>query len=231
MSLYFHPLSGPSASLPDPQTALDDGLLAFGGDLLPETLVKAYRKGVFPWYGEDEVIKWYCPKRRFVLIPGEEKVSRSMNKILKSNAFRVTIDRCFDEVINSCRTIDRKGQADTWITGPLQESFIQLHKEDYAHSVEVWQDERLVGGLYGLAIGKAFFGESMFSSVSNASKAGFLLLAKWLNSEGFHFIDCQIYTEYLASLGAKFVSGKTFESMLEVACNEPPVSTWQRRLL
>lgn len=188
---------------PDPALAEEDGLLAVGGDLSTERLLLAYQQGIFPWYSEDEPILWFSPHERFVLYPAELKISKSMKRVLKSGEFTVTADQCFGEVITACSKIAREGQDGTWITTDMQRAYIKLHRQGYAHSVEVWQQDKLVGGLYGVRAGKVFCGESMFSLVSNASKTALVHLCR---SGLYNLIDCQVYTGHLASMGARMIS-------------------------
>ena len=197
---------------PDPSLAEEDGLLAVGGDLSTNRLLLAYQHGIFPWYNDDTPILWYSPHERFVLFPDKLKISKSMRQILRSNRFRVTYDQNFAEVINACSTVDRKGQGGTWITPDMKEAYIRLHREGHAHSVEVWQDAELVGGLYGVQVGDVFCGESMFSKVSNASKVALISL---LNTNNYKLIDCQLYTEHLESMGAKMISREEYLAMLQ----------------
>jgi leucyl/phenylalanyl-tRNA--protein transferase len=186
-----------------------DGLLAVGGDLSTERLLMAYRSGIFPWY-EGEHILWWCPDPRFILFPDELKVSKSMKVLLKRQAFEFTINRAFTEVINSCKTIPRKEQDGTWITDEVKKAYTRLHQLGFAHSAEVWQDGLLVGGLYGVRLGRIFFGESMFSKTSNASKYAFISYIEHLKTEGVQLVDCQVYTEHLESLGAKMIPRQIF---------------------
>ena len=191
-----------------------DGLLAVGGDLSTERLLLAYRNGIFPWY-EGNHILWWCPDPRFVLSPAKLKVSKSMNQLIKKNTFTFTINKAFAEVINNCKSIPRRGQDGTWITDEIKEAYIRLHHEGYAHSAEVWSDNKLAGGLYGVRLGDVFFGESMFSKVSNASKYAFICYVRQLQKENVQLIDCQVYTEHLESLGAGMLSRGTFIQMLK----------------
>lgn len=187
-----------------------DGLLAVGADLSPERLHLAYRSGIFPWYNEDEPILWWSPNPRMVLYPDELKVSKSMKQVLRSGKFTVSFDTAFEHVINYCASICRNGQRDTWIVPEVKAAYIKMHQLGYAHSVEVWQNEELVGGLYGVAIGRVFSGESMFSLEANASKTGFITLVQWLQGRGFRFIDCQVHTPHLESLGAREIPRERF---------------------
>jgi leucyl/phenylalanyl-tRNA---protein transferase len=198
---------------PPPHLSEPDGLLAIGGDLSKERLLLAYRSGIFPWY-EGEYILWWSPDPRFVLFPDELKVSKSMKALLRRNVFRFTINAAFDQVISNCQSIRRKEQAGTWITNDVLDAFNALHKEGYAHSAEVWLNNELVGGLYGVRMGNAFFGESMFSRISNASKYAFICYINQLVQEGVELIDCQVYTEHLESLGARMIAREDFLRLL-----------------
>src|ERR1700749_4824057 len=196
----------------------EDGLLAVGGDLSPERLLLAYRNGIFPWYNEDEPICWWSPDPRFVLYPDKLKVSKSMQTVLNNGTFRFTINRSFEEVIKNCKSVTRKDQDGTWISPEVQEAYTNLHKLGYAHSAEAWLNGELVGGLYGIRLGKIFFGESMFSKASNASKFAFINYVKQLQKEAVQLIDCQIYTEHLKSLGATMIERVKFISLLNTYC-------------
>lgn len=192
-------------NFPDPEIYQpESGLLAVGGDLSPERLKLAYEIGLFPWFNEGEEILWWCPDPRFVLFPENIKISKSMSKILKRNEFQFTENKCFREVMTRCMQKKRAGQDGTWISTELIDSFVKLHIEGIAKSFEVWQNEKLVGGFYGILMGKVFCGESMFSEVSNASKAGFINFVK-NNGYNLELIDCQIYSEHLESLGAEMI--------------------------
>ena len=197
---------------PSYESTTDGGIIALGGDLTEERLMYAYKNGIFPWYSEGEPIVWYCPHKRMVLFPDDIKVSKSMQKISKKNKFRITENQAFKEVIYNCKNIDRNDGYGTWITGEMEQAYINLHKKGVAKSIEIWLDNQLVGGLYGLEINSIFCGESMFSKVSNASKLAFIYLAK--NKE-YTLIDCQIYNEHLASLGAKEVDRDAFLKILK----------------
>lgn len=191
------------------------GIVAIGGEISVDRLLEAYGKGIFPWYSEDSSILWWSPDPRFVLFTNNLHVSKSMKKVLKSGVFSVTYDTCFEEVIRYCKTHNRKGQDGTWITDEMEMGYIDLHREGFAHSVEVWRDDKLVGGLYGVSLGRVFFGESMFALESNASKFGFITLVNRLKEKGFELIDCQDYTEHLASLGAQSIPRRNFEKILQ----------------
>ena len=202
---------------PPPALAEKDGLLAMGGDLSRDRILLAYSMGIFPWYSEGSPVLWWSPDPRLVLIPEELKISRSLSQVIKKGIFSVTMDTAFNRVIRNCAEINRKGQQGTWITEEMLGAYISLHSAGYAHSVESWQSGDLVGGLYGIALGKAFFGESMFAIKSNASKVAFVTLVQYLKKLNFSFIDCQVTTEHLKSLGAKEVSRKKFLQILKKA--------------
>jgi leucyl/phenylalanyl-tRNA--protein transferase len=197
---------------PDPSLAEEDGLLAVGGDLSTDRLLLAYHNGIFPWYNDDTPILWYSPHERFVLFPDELKISKSMKQVLKSGSFKVTFDQNFDDVINACSSVYRKDQHGTWITADMKEAYIRMHREGHAHSVEVWQEEKLVGGLYGVQVGEVFCGESMFSTVSNVSKVALISLCNTFN---YKLIDCQVHTEHLASMGARMISREEYLDILQ----------------
>ncbi|MBW8362563.1 MAG: leucyl/phenylalanyl-tRNA--protein transferase [Kaistella sp.] len=202
-------------SFPDPEsTVSESGLMAIGGDLSPERLLFAYEIGLFPWFNEGEKILWWCPDPRFVIHPGQLKVSKSMKKILRNKVFTFTENKCFRKVMENCRNAYRKDQDGTWISEELVESYTKLHEYGFAKSIEVWQGDELVGGFYGVQIGKVFCGESMFAKVSNASKAGFIqYILK--EKENVELIDCQIHSEHLESLGAKMISKKEYLKVLK----------------
>jgi len=196
---------------PNPSLAEEDGLLAVGGDLSTERLLLAYQNGIFPWYSDDDPILWYSPHERFVLYPPELKVSKSMRQVLRSNKFTVSTDTCFSDVVAACSSAKREGQDGTWITDDMMTAYAKLHREGYAHSVEVWLDGKLVGGLYGVHAGDVFCGESMFSLVSNASKTALI----WLCNTGkYKLIDCQVYTEHLESMGARMIPREDYIAVL-----------------
>ena len=200
---------------PDVEESTDEGIVAVGGDLSVERLILAYSKGIFPWYSSDRSpILWWSPDPRFVLFPENLIVSKSMRPYFNQNKFKVTWDQNFEDVIKNCQKIDREDQLGTWITSKMLAAYIQLHKKGYAHSVEVWLDNELVGGLYGISLGKVFFGESMFAKVSNASKFGFISLVNQLKQKGFLLIDCQQETKHLESLGANAIKRKDFIDIL-----------------
>jgi leucyl/phenylalanyl-tRNA--protein transferase len=198
---------------PPVEEAMEDGLLAIGGDLTRERLLLAYRQGIFPWF-EGDIPLWWSPDPRFVLFPHELKVSKSMQVLLRKNSFRFTINTAFEQVIHHCKSVNRRGQDGTWITDEVEQAYITLHREGYAHSAEVWQNGQLAGGLYGIRMGQLFFGESMFSLVSNASKYAFICYVQQLVREQVQLIDCQVYTAHLESLGARMISRNEFLRLL-----------------
>jgi leucyl/phenylalanyl-tRNA--protein transferase len=191
------------------------GLLAVGGDLSAERLMLAYRSGIFPWFEEGEPILWWSPKKRMVLYPNEIVVSKSMRNIINRNVFEVTFNQNFREVISNCQRIKREGQDGTWITDAMVEAYCKLYELGYAKSVEVWQDGHLVGGLYGIDLGTIFCGESMFSKVPNASKMGFIALAKNLKANHYQLLDCQLHNNHLESLGCREITRDAFMKVLQ----------------
>ena len=198
---------------PDPSSADKSGLLAVGGSLTNERLIEAYSKGVFPWYSEGDPVLWWSPDPRILLFPDDLHISRKMRGLLKKEAFKVTIDKQFESVIENCSAPRRDGEG-TWITADMKSSYMGLHHDGFAHSVEVWKGDDLAGGLYGICFGKMFFGESMFSKTSNSSKFGFIKLSQYLRNKEFLFIDCQIDSQHLRSLGAAPVSRHKFLRIL-----------------
>ena len=219
---YVPPLSKYStSSFPDPRYAPDEGLLAYGGDLSSHRLLFAYKKGIFPWYSKDDPILWWSPNPRLLLYPEKFIVRKSFRRVLRSGKFSVTFDKHFPEVITHCATIYREGQEASWIVPEIIEAYTRLHEEGFSHSVEVHSDGKLVGGLYGIAFGKAFFGESMFSLVSDASKVAFKALSDVLGSRGYDFIDCQMKTNHMERLGAEVVQRDIFLDALELAIEKP----------
>lgn len=203
---------------PPVHLSMPDGLLAIGGDLSPARLLLAYRNGIFPWY-EEEPILWWSPDPRLVLFPGELRISKSVRPMLKKNVFEFTINKDFSGVISACRQKARPGQDSTWITTEVQAAYIKMHELGHAHSAEVWQDGKLAGGLYGIKMGKVFFGESMFSHVSNASRYAFIRYVQQLQSEGIELIDCQVQTDYLESMGARMMPRSMFIQLLQTFIN------------
>lgn len=204
-----------------------NGLLAAGGDLSSTRLKNAYRAGIFPWYSEGEPILWWSPDPRCVLFPSRLRISGSMKKRLKQNDFRITIDQQFESVIEACSSVRRESQG-TWINEEMKSAYIRLHQEGIAHSVECLIDNRLVGGLYGISLGKCFFGESMFSRVSNSSKLAFIALVRHLGQRGVELIDCQVTNDHLISLGAEEIPRSDFARLLEPLVKQPlPAGLWQ----
>lgn len=203
-----------------------NGLLAAGGDLSPERLQAAYRHGCFPWYQDGQPLLWWSPDPRTVLYPEELHISRSLRKTMRHGNFQVTFDRAFTEVIQACAA-PRSYADGTWITTPMQDAYISLHKLGLAHSVEVWRDGLLVGGLYGLSMGQLFFGESMFSRTTDASKVGFVALVERLRDWGFKLIDCQMPTQHLESFGARGISRQTFADALAMYLDVPSSAQWE----
>jgi leucyl/phenylalanyl-tRNA---protein transferase len=201
-------------SFPPVTMADEDGLLAIGGDLSTERLLLAYKNGIFPWYGEDEPICWWSPDPRFVLFPAELKVSKSMQKVLRERTFHFTVNQAFEEVIRNCSKVPRKEQGGTWINETIVNAYTKLHQHGIAHSAEAWAGKELVGGLYGVRLGNIFFGESMFSTKTNASKFAFINFVKQLQKENIAVIDCQVYTQHLESLGAQMIERDKFISLL-----------------
>jgi leucyl/phenylalanyl-tRNA--protein transferase len=199
---------------PPPEMADEDGLLAIGGDLSRTRLLHAYRNGIFPWY-ENKYILWWCPDPRFVIFPAELKISSSMKQLLKKQAFEFSVNTDFNSVISQCKTISRRGQNGTWITEEMRNAYNDLHREGYAHSAEVRLNGDLMGGLYGVRLGKMFYGESMFSLYNNASKYAFIKYVELLKSEGVELIDCQVYTSHLESLGARMIPRSRFLNLVE----------------
>jgi leucyl/phenylalanyl-tRNA--protein transferase len=196
---------------PEPALAEEDGLLAVGGDLSTKRLLLAYQNGIFPWYSDDSPILWYSPHERFVLFPDELKVSKSMRQVLRSGKFTISMNKAFNDVIEACSVVERIGQDGTWITDDMKAAYKQLHTEGHAHSVEVWEQNVLVGGFYGVQVGEVFCGESMFSRVSNASKTALI----WLCNSGLYkLIDCQVYTDHLESMGARMIPREEYMALL-----------------
>ena len=199
---------------PDYDEVTSEGILAIGGDLSPERLILAYQKGIFPWFNEDDPIIWWFPQDRFVLFPENLHVSKSMKKVFRDQTFSYTENKAFRDVVLNCSQVDRKNQDGTWITTDMIEAYCKLHEMGIAKSIEVWQNNELVGGFYGVDMGEVFCGESMFAKVSNASKAGFIqFVAKY--QKKYKLIDCQVYTEHLASLGAMEIPSDVFLDYLQ----------------
>lgn len=206
----------PGEEFPPMEAANEEGLLAVGGELSVERLQEAYRRGIFPWYDASQPVLWWSPDPRMVLFPENLKVSKSMKQLLRKGAFEVTFNSAFAEVISACSSVKREGQYGTWITAEMKEAYLELHRLGWAHSVEVWQDGILAGGLYGIYLKEkqVFCGESMFTRISNASKYGFIKLVEKLQKEGVRLIDCQVHTRHLESLGAEEIPRKEFKKYL-----------------
>ncbi|MDQ2862714.1 MAG: leucyl/phenylalanyl-tRNA--protein transferase [Bacteroidota bacterium] len=208
-------LSANAENFPDTTLADSEGLLAIGGNLKKQTLLNAYRNGIFPWYNEDEPICWYSPDPRLVLFPNTLKISSSMKTVFKKKEFTFSTDTDFSAVIKNCRNAKRKGEPGTWITDDIEKAYTTLYKNGFAHSAETWLNDELVGGLYGVQLGKVFFGESMFANKSNASKFAFIKYVQLLQKKGIDLIDCQVYTPHLESLGAELISRQHFLALLK----------------
>jgi len=216
-----------SLTFPDPATALQvpNGLLAIGGDLRPERLLQAYRRGIFPWFEQNQPPLWWSPDPRMVLFPAELHVSRSLQRCFRRTAFTITSDRAFSSVVKGCAG-PRPGAAGTWITAAMAAAYQQLHAQGYAHSVEVWNGAKLVGGLYGVALGEVFFGESMFSHATNASKLALVHLLQALQPAGYRLLDCQVASSHLTSMGARSISRVDFMDYLPVGADVPKPPIW-----
>lgn len=226
MSVY---LLNDELVFPSPLEAEEDGLLCIGGDLNPDRLLLAYEKGIFPWYSEGDPIMWFSPDPRCVLYPHQVHISHSMKQVIHKRELKVTFDHNFNGVISGCAQTHRPGQAGTWIVPEMKEAYITLHHLGMAHSIEVWQDDQLVGGLYGVSIGRVFFGESMFSLVSNASKLAFITMAIELHSRNFKLIDCQLPTNHLHSLGATDIPRIQYLRELKQGLTKPSdIGSWNQ---
>ena len=201
-------------AFPNPACARSDGLLAVGGDLCVERLLLAYTHGIFPWYSPGEEILWWCPKERFVIIPNEIHISRSMRKYLKKHTMRVVLNRDFADTMHRCR-IKREHNEGTWISDEMEDAYFRLYQAGYAVGVEVYEDDALAGGLYGVSIGRCFFGESMFSEKENGSKAALIAFARILEQNKFLMIDCQFHTEHLASMGGRYITWEEYNRLLK----------------
>jgi leucyl/phenylalanyl-tRNA--protein transferase len=206
---------------PPPEKADRSGLLAVGGDLSPERLLAAYSRGIFPWYSEGQPLLWHSPNPRFVLEPAKLHVGRSLRKTLNAGTYEVRWDTAFADVITACSEVPRPGQSGTWITNEMRDAYITLHQLGFAHSIEAWADGELKGGLYGVSLGAAFFGESMFARGPDASKVAFATSVERLRQWGFHFIDCQVETEHLSRFGAEHWPRRRFLTALAAALKEP----------
>lgn len=211
-----------------PVEGAEEGIVAIGGDLSVERLLLAYQSGIFPWYSDGEPIIWHAPEQRFIIELDELHISRSMRRVLNSGRYSVTFDTNFSFVINQCASVERKEQEGTWITTEMIDAYTALHESGYAHSVEVWQDDEIVGGLYGVSLGKIFFAESMFHTASNASKVALIRLAEFLKRNDFHFIDAQVHTAHVESLGAKNIPRNEFMRKLRDGLNSKAITgKWQ----
>ena len=208
---------------PPPHLASEEGLLAVGGDLSQKRLLLAYRMGIFPWFSNNEPILWWSPDPRLVLYPHEFKISKTIKKIIKKDVFKVTMDLAFNEVINQCAQVRVQKNQGTWIVKDMIDAYCNLHESGFAHSVEVWQGGDLAGGLYGVSLGKCFFGESMFTRVSNASNIGFVKLEEHLKKLSFDMIDCQVATEHLTRFGARQIPRIRFLNQLEKSLKAPTI--------
>ena len=203
-----------------------NGLLAAGGDLCAKRILNAYSLGIFPWYSKGEPILWWSPNPRCIIYPLDFKPSKSLAKLIRKNTYTVTFDQCFEQVIENC-SLPRRQQVDTWISSEIKQAYMDLHEQGYAHSVECWSENKLIGGLYGLSIGKVFFGESMFSFKSNASKVAFATLVNHINCHNFDLIDCQVHNEHLESLGAIEIPRSEFLNKLNEGILKPDLNTWK----
>ena len=219
MTIYRLP---PEPVFPPPDHAEPDGLLAVGGDLSPERLLEAYRNGIFPWYSDDEPICWWSPDPRFTLLPHELHVSRRLNRVIQSARYTIRYDTMFDAVIEHCATTVRPGQDGTWITPAMQDAYSRLHRLGIAHSIESWHGKELVGGSYGIALGGTFFGESMFTHQSDASKVALVTLVRQLQTWGFDLFDCQVTTGHLSRFGARGLPRSEFLKRLQYSVNRAP---------
>ena len=209
------PFLGDTLWFPAVNNASSDGLVAIGGDLSVDRLLLAYSSGIFPWFNEDTMILWWSPDPRMVLFPEKLRISKSMRRLLKNPPFRITKNTCFSEVVDACSKASRPAQEGTWITSDMKEAYLALHKKGIAVSYEVWKDDELVGGLYGVDLKGVFCGESMFSKVSNASKFAFIKMVKELQAEEYALIDCQLHTKHLESLGAELIPRDEFMRILQ----------------
>ena len=224
---YFITEIGIPHIFPNAREASDEGLLAYGGDLNPNRLLTAYRKGIFPWFNPEDPILWWSPNPRLVLYPNEFKRSKSLKRVIRNRGFEVRFDTNFEAVIDYCGKVPREGQVGTWLTQEMKEAYIELHKMGFAHSIETYLEDELVGGFYGVSMGKAFFGESMFALVPNASKVALSYLSNIFVQKCYDFIDCQVETPHLVSLGAKLISRDDFLNELEDALEKPSdIGSW-----
>jgi len=224
---YFITEIGIPHIFPDARAGSDEGLLAYGGDLNPNRLLTAYRKGIFPWFSPDDPILWWSPNPRLVLYPSEFKVSKSLRRVIRNKGYEIRYDTNFEAVIDYCGKVPREGQVGTWLTKEMKEAYIELYYMGFAHSIETYYENRLVGGFYGVSIGKAFFGESMFALMPNASKVALKFLVDTLIDNGYDFIDCQVETPHLISLGARLIDRDSFLDQLEESIQRPTkIGSW-----
>lgn len=224
---FIAPLSRYSHTFPDPRYAAKEGLLAYGGDLHPDRILKAYRTGIFPWYSPGDPILWWSPDPRLLLYPEKFVLHRSFRRVLRNRDYRVRFDDDFPAVISACSTVPRGEQKGTWLTGEMREAYTELHRRGFAHSVEVYEGDALIGGLYGIALGGGFFGESMFSLRPDGSKIALKALSDVLREKGYDFIDCQVVTDHLVGLGAVSVPRDRFLEELEKTLRKPgKVGSW-----
>lgn len=213
----------------DPDKADPDGLLAIGGNLSVNTIINAYSQGVFPWYSKEMPILWWCPDPRLVLFPEKLKISKSLRHTIKQNKYLVRIDKSFEKVIENCASSKRKGQEGTWITEEMKDAYIQLYREGYAHSFETYYNDELVGGLYGVSLGRTFFGESMFYKMTDASKVALYYLVEQIKKWNFHFIDAQQSTQHMKMMGAEEISRKEFLRILTISLKESTIrGRWEK---
>lgn len=219
---------GPQHLFPDPELADPSGLLGVGGDLRPERLLLAYRQGIFPWYSQGQPILWWSPDPRMVLRVPELRVQRSLGKRVRQRPYEITLDRAFPEVVSRCARVPRPGQEGTWITREMAAAYLRLHQLGYAHSVEAWSDGRLVGGLYGVAVGQLFCGESMFADAPDASKIAFVHLVRQLERWGWPLVDCQVHTDHLERFGAVEIPRRAYLEEIEaLAAREGRIGAWR----
>lgn len=217
---YLPELRKSSHIFPNPREAIEEGLLAFGGDLNPNRILKAYRSGIFPWFNPDDPILWWSPNPRMLLYPQNFKTSKSFRRVLRNKGYEVKFDHNFNEVISHCGNIPRPNQEGTWLTTEMKEAYIELHDMGFAHSIETYYEGKLVGGLYGIAMGKVFFGESMFTYMPDASKVALYALSNICVKKCYHFIDCQVETPHMLKWGAKLVQRNSFLDQLEEGLND-----------
>lgn len=212
MAVYL--LNKEEIVFPNPTLAEEDGLLAVGGDLSVERLLLAYTHGIFPWYNPDEEILWWCPKDRFVIFPNEIHVSRSMKKYFKKHVITLALNRDFRDTMHRCR-VKREDNEGTWISDEIEDAYYELYERGFAVSIEAYEDGELAGGFYGVAIGKCFFGESMFSEKENGSKTALIVFSQYIEKLGFEFIDCQFHTDHLESMGGRYISWEEYDGLLK----------------